>query len=144
MPPDIAELWRHTRLAVAPESYVLASLPPSRLADAAALIGAGGGSFAALLLERDEVSITVEASRWRSSALATQATATAGPYRAVTLAIDLALDVVGYLAPAVRALAEARVPIVPQCAFKKDHLLVRAEDLQTTLDVLETLIATHH
>lgn len=147
MPPGAADLWKQTRLRIAPEPYVLASLAPSLLPEAAALIasvtaGAGGAfAFAALVLERDEVSITIAADAWRASTLSMRATATAGPYRAITFDLDLDLAVIGYLAPAAVALAAAQVSIIPQCAYRKDHLLVREEDLARAVAVLESLIA---
>jgi hypothetical protein len=59
----------------------------------------------------------------------------------ITFNLDLDLGVTGYLAPAADALARAGVPIVPQCAFLKDHLLVPAEQLETAVATLERLIA---
>jgi hypothetical protein len=145
MPPSAADLWKQTRLRIAPEPYVLASLAPSLLPEAAALIASAaagtGGAFAALVLERDEVSITLSAAAWRASTLSMRATATAGPYRAITFDLDLDLAVIGYLAPAAVALAAAQVSIIPQCAYRKDHLLVREEDLARAVAVLESLIA---
>jgi hypothetical protein len=138
MLPTVAALWRRTRIAVAPERYVLASLPPERAAAAAALV-VDGGAFAALVREREEVSLTVAEAVWQASGLT--ATALAGPYRAITLDLELDLGVVGYLAPAAAALAAAGVSIVPQCAYKRDHLLVREADLAQALAVLEELIA---
>ena len=58
----------------------------------------------------------------------------------ITFDLDLDLAVTGYLAPAAEALAAAGVPIVPQCAFLKDHLLVPAERLETAVKALERVI----
>ena len=134
-------LWAETRLRIWPESYRLVSLPCALAPDAAALVGANEGRFAALVIERDEVSLTVAESAWSKSPLRARARAEAGPYRVVTFDLDLELDVVGYLAPAAERLAAAAVSIVPQCAYSKDHLLVREEDLERALGVLEAWIA---
>lgn len=134
-------LWARTRLHVWPEAYRLVSLPPAALADAAALLGASDGTFAALVVERDEVSLTLPEALWQGSALAAVARDDDGPYRAVTFDLDLDLSVAGYLAPAAARLAEAGVSIVPQCAFLKDHLLVRETQLARTLEALEAFIA---
>jgi hypothetical protein len=139
MEPAVAALWASTRLRVVPERYVLASLAPSRLGEAAALVAAGAGEFAALLRERDEISLTVTEAAWHGSALAAMATAAAGPYRVITFDLALDLGIVGYFAPPAAALAAARVPIVPQCAYAKDHLLVREEDLERALAALRAL-----
>ena len=132
-------VWARTRLHVWPERYTLVSLPVAVVSEAAALVGRARG-FAALVLERDEVSATVEAEGWRASPLRARAVAEAGPYRAITLDVDIDLGVVGYLAPAAARLAEAGVSIVPQCAYRKDHLLVREGDLGSAVRVLEAFI----
>jgi hypothetical protein len=137
---DPRAVWARTRLHVWPELYVLASLVPSALPEAAAALGRAPG-FAALVVERDEVSITLTEEAWRGSGLAGRASAEAGPYRVITLDVNIDLAVVGYLAPAALRLAEARVTIVPQCAFLKDHVLVREADLETAVGVLEGLVA---
>jgi hypothetical protein len=138
--PRARAVWARTSLRVWPGALVLASLPPSALAEAADLVGRAAG-FAALVLERDEVSLTVEEESWRASPLRALASAEAGPYRAITLEAELELGMVGYLAPAAGLLAEAGVSIVPQCAYLKDHLLVRDADLETARRVLEGFIA---
>jgi hypothetical protein len=136
------DVWARTRLVVWPERYVLASLPLPLLAEAAALVGGAGGRFAALVVERDEVSLTIEGGTWqREQMLRVRARAEAGPYCAITLDVDVDLSVCGYLAPAAVLLAEAGISLVPQCAYSKDHLLVREADLGRALKVLERLIA---
>jgi len=134
-------VWAATRLRVWPERYRLVSLPASGLQEAADLVGEAAGGFAGLVLERDEVSVAVPEELWRESPLRPRARRDAGPYRAITLDIDVDLDVTGYLAPAAALLAEARVSIVPMCGFLKDHLLVRERDLERALASLEALIA---
>ena len=133
-------LWARTRLVEWPGRYELVSLPVDAAPEAAALAGTGAGRFAALVLERDEVSLTVAEEAWSASPLRARARSAAGPYRVVTLDLDLELDVVGYLAPAAERLAAAGVSIVPQCAFLKDHLLFREGDLARAREVLEAWI----
>lgn len=141
MDERVRRCWAKTRLHVWPERYALASLPLSLLPEAAALLAGGRGSFAALVVERDEVSLTLEEGRWQASALRRQARAEAGSLRAIMLDVNLELDLTGYLAPAAVRLAEAGVPLIPQCAFLKDHLLVQQEHLATAVRVLEDFIA---
>jgi hypothetical protein len=135
------ELWARTRLHVWPDRYVLVSLPVELGVKAAASAARARPAFAAAVLERDEVSLTVPEQTWRSDPLRERARAERGPFRVLTFDLDLDLDVSGYLAPAAVALAEAAVPIVPQCAYLKDHLLVPAEQLDTALAALDALIA---
>jgi hypothetical protein len=133
------DIWSRTRVLVWPESYVLASVSRAHLGDAAALVATAAG-FAALVVERDEVSVTVAESRWAESRLARTGRAE-GPFRALTLDVDIELDICGYLAPAATLLAEAGVAIVPQCGFLKDHILVHEKDLEPAVRALEGWIA---
>src|SRR5262249_47402268 len=107
-------LWARTRLQVWPEWYRLVSFPPPPAAAAASLLAASAGRFCALVLERDEMSLTVAEDVWRSSPLKDKAGAEVGPLRAITFSLALDLDVVGYLAPAAARLAAAGISIVPQ------------------------------
>ncbi|HET6371839.1 MAG TPA: hypothetical protein VFG76_00900, partial [Candidatus Polarisedimenticolia bacterium] len=124
-----AALWAQTKLHVWPERYWLVSLPLEAWSEATGLAAGCAKEFAALVRERDEASLTIEESAWQASGLRRLARAEAGPYRAVSLDVEIDLDVTGYLAPAAARLAEANVSIVPQCAYLKDHLLIHEEQL---------------
>jgi hypothetical protein len=133
--------WARATLLVWPQRYRVASLSPALLPEAAALLGrAAPGTFAALVLERDEVSLTLEETRWTACSLRGRARAEAGPFRVITFDLDLDLALVGFLAPAAERLARAGVSIIPQCAYAKDHLLVREADLEATVATLRALI----
>jgi len=136
----IRELWARTRLRVWPEPCYLASLPVASLAAAGEWLGGCERGFAALVVERDEVSVTVPESAWLGSPLRGRALAEAGPLRALTFDLDLDLELVGFLAPVAERLAAAGVSIIPQCAYLKDHLLVREEQLEDAVRAIEELI----
>lgn len=138
--PRVASLWSRAKLLVWPERYVLASLPSSALPESARLLSSSAGKFAALVAERDEVSLTVEQGVWSNSELRRQARGAAGPLRSITLDLQLDLDVCGFLAPAAVRLAAAGISIVPQCGYLKDHLLVHESNLERTVEVLEAFI----
>lgn len=140
MKDRIRELWARTRLRVWPEPCYLASLPLSDLARAGEWLGGCRQGFAALVVERDEVSVTLPESAWLGSPLRGRALAEAGPLRALTFDLDLDLELVGFLAPAAERLAAAGVSIIPQCAYLKDHLLVRDEQLADAVRAIEELI----
>lgn len=140
MNDDVKRLWASTRIDARPEPYLLISLPLESLPEAAALVAeTSGEGFAALVVEPDEVSLTIVEALWSAQAARPPARAVAGPYRAVTLALDLDLGVSGYFAPAAVRLGEAGIPIVPQCAYLKDHVLFRAEDTDRAVEILEAL-----
>lgn len=131
------QFWAKTTLHVWPERYWLASLPSALLADAAGLVAQSSGTFAALVLERDEVSLTLEQGVWEASGLRARAREQQGPCRAITLDVNVDLDISGYLAPAAARLAEAGISIVPQCAYLKDHILVHEKHLDKAVRLLE-------
>ena len=133
-------LWAKTTLHVWPEAYHLVSLPLTALGEAAALVSRAPGGFSCLVKERDEVSLTIAALAWAESPLRPSARGDEGPFRVITFDLDLDLGVTGYLAPAAEALAAAGVPIVPQCAFLKDHVLVPEAYLAAAVLALERLI----
>jgi hypothetical protein len=135
-------VWSRTRLQIWPEIYRLVSLPKEALGEAAGLLAGSGGAFAALVLTSDEVSLTLPEDAWARSPLRGRARADAGPYRVVTLDAQTDLDVCGYLAPVAARLAEAGIPIVPQCAYSRDHLLFRGGDLEGAIGVLRDWIRT--
>ena len=141
MNDEIRRLWAQTRVFVWPQTYALISLSLEELPLAASLIAASTDAFAALVLEADEVSLTIDDKLWQEfAASGVQAKSAAGPYRAITLQLNIDLDVSGYLLPAAFLLAEAGISIVPQCGYLKDHLLIRAEQADRAVEILQGLV----
>ena len=143
--------WAATRLHVWPELYRLVRLSLDRAGSAATLAGARGGGgeggaadsrFFALVSEQTEVSITVAEDVWRNSPVRAQAARDDGPFRVITLDVELPLGLTGFLAPAAVRLAAAGVAIVVQCGHRTDHLLVPSERLDLAVRVLEGWIRT--
>src|SRR5438034_8747589 len=87
----LARYGRVRRCGFGQKKYVLVSLPTSSLSEAANIVGRSAGAFAALILERDEVSLTLPEHVW--SAHAVKANAQDGPYRAVSFNVDVDLEV---------------------------------------------------
>lgn len=140
MEPDVAAIWAETVVRTWPDAFSLVSLPHASLPDAAALVAESRDRFAALVVEADEVSLTVAESVWTAARHRIAFRCEAGPFAAITLGIDVDLGVCGYLLPAARRLADAGISIVPQCAYLKDHLLVHASDAGRAVALLESLV----
>ena len=132
----VADLWSRTTLLLWPREVVLASFAPADLPAVLGAVATRLTGFSALVVERDEVSLTLERAVWEPLSLSKKAVAVAGPYRAITLDLQIDLGVSGYLLPAAERLAAAGISIVPQCAFQKDHLLVRAADAGKAMTIL--------
>jgi hypothetical protein len=140
MDDNIRQLWALTKVRLWPEPYRLVSLPHESLPQAAELVSRSIGRFAALVVEPDEASLTIEETLWNSRSAFIPHRAAEGPFRVVTFQINVELDVCGYFLPAVKRLAKAGIPVVPQCAYLKDHLLVHATDAERTVEILARLV----
>ena len=127
-------------MVVWPSDLMLVSFALGDLAKVVAGVGSSLTGFSVLLVERDEVSLTIDQSAWTASRLGAMARAVAGPYRAITLDLTIDLSVCGYLLPAAERLAEAGISIVPQCGYQKDHLLVRSADAPEAAALITSLI----
>jgi hypothetical protein len=135
------KLWAQTRVRVWPERYWLVSLPQAGLTNAVTAITASLARFAAIVLEQDEISLTVCEEVWQKFADRIEYNGAAGPYRVITLVLNVDLGTSGYLLPAAARLAEADISILPQCAYLKDHLVINEEDTSQAVEILKGLIA---
>jgi hypothetical protein len=118
---------------------MLVSLLHESLNEALSMVSSAGGSFSAIVVEKDEVSLTVKEELWKARAGAFPHHSADGPYRAVSLCVNVDLGVSGYFAPAAERLADAGISIVPQCAYLKDHVLIRAADAERAVEIMEDL-----
>jgi len=135
------KLWAQTRVRVWPERYWLVSLSQAGLNNAANVLTASSARFAAIVLEQDEISLTVCDEVWQKFAEQIDYNGTGGPYRVITLVLNVDLGTSGYLFPAAARLAEAGISIVPQFAYLKDHLVIKEEDTAQAVEILTKLIA---
>lgn len=62
-------------------------------------------------------------------------------FRMLTFDIEMDFEVVGFIAEVSRILVAAGVPILPLSAFSRDHILVKQNDLATTLRTLGPHVA---
>ena len=141
MNATVRALWAKTRIALWPGDYLLVSLPHPALKQAALLAAAAADRFAALVVEKEGVSLTLPRKAWAEASQKLPALAAAGPYRVLTLDLEIDLNVSGYLLPAAERLAQAGIAIIAQCAFRKDHLLIRSEDAEIAVSILTRLAA---
>ena len=141
--PDAAELLRHARVGVAPETYVLVGMRHAdwaRLLENPELSPRAESNFM-LLRDPFEVTLLFEESDWRAMRHAARDARAEGDFRLVTLDVELGWEVVGFLAHVTRILADAEVPVGALSAFSRDHLLVKQDDLGKALRVLGEHVA---
>lgn len=141
VPGDAARrAWANTELRLWPETYRLVRFDLADSAFSAAVVETAGGRFCCLVRDAREISLTVDEETWQRFADTAPPHAVQGPLKAITFDADLPPDLVGYLAPAAEALSAAEIPIVPQCSFSLDHVLVPARDAERALSVLQGLV----
>lgn len=139
------EVWSSARLKIWPDAVLLATFPRfagDRVAAFAGRVGVRDASaFVAFLTEGDECTLTSPEAAFDAWRLRKRATAVVRGLRAITIDASMPVDLVGFLAPAAERLAAASIPIIPQCGFHTDHILVPAARLDDAARVLEGLVA---
>ena len=139
------EVWSSARIKVWPDPVVLATFPRfagDRVAAFAGRVGVrDANAFVAFLTEGDECTLTAPEGAFDAWRLRKRATEVVRGLRAITIDASMPVDLVGFLSPAAARLASAEIPIIPQCGFRTDHILVPARLLDGAVRVLEGLVA---
>ena len=133
--PDASELLRRARVEVAPQTFVLVGMRDEewrRLLENPELSPRAESVFM-LLRDGREVTMLCEEEDWRAMRHAARDAKVEGDFRLVTFDIELAWDVVGFLARVAEILAAAGVAVGALSAFSRDHLLVKQADLARAL-----------
>jgi hypothetical protein len=145
MNPKSRKVWSAARIKVWPGAVVLATFPRFAGERVAAFAGRvsvkDSGSFVAFVTEGDECTLTAPETAFNAWRLRGRATETVTGQRAVTIEAKMPVDLVGFLAPLAERLAAAGIPIIPQCGFRTDHLVVPENRVEEAVRVIETLIA---
>jgi hypothetical protein len=139
-----AEALRAAVLYADPERYRILHLPKNAITLAAAIVAEIGEPFAALLVDKDEVTLVITAGDHQEFATRLrEARADEIVYRLITIDVETPPGIVGMMARLAAALAEAGIPIMPFAAFARDHILVpeaRLEDALAALRQLQTTV----
>jgi len=139
------EVWASARIKVWPDPVILATFPRfagDRVAAFAGRVGVRDATaFVAFLTEGDECTLTSPETAFEAWRLRKRATQVVRGLRAITIDATMPVDLVGFLAPAAARLAAAEIPIIPQCGFHTDHILVPAPLLDDAVRVIEGLVA---
>ena len=134
--PRIAILLGQARWQARPERFVLAALNPNERVLVLGLLAGVVAPFMQLIVEPDVLTLLLPQSDWRPLRPAFPRARVQQPFRVISFDLDLPDDLVGFLAVASRALADAGVPILAICGYTKDHILVREEHLDRALAAL--------
>ena len=145
MNPHSRAVWSTAKVKVWPDSMVLATFPRfagDRVAAFAGRVGVRDPSvFVAFVTEGEECSLTAPEGAFGSWRLRSRATEVTTGLRALSIDASMPVDLVGFLAPLAERLAAAQIPIIPQCGFRTDHVLVPNARLDDAVRIVEGLIA---
>lgn len=142
MPQTAAEALKKAKFYSDDRLYSIIKLPTRAVTAAASIIAELGEPFAALIVDKDEITLVVPSDAIDEFAQRIPGyKAGSGQYRLITLDIELEPSLVGFMATVSKALADANIPILPLAAFSRDHLLVPSGRFQTALQALKTLQA---
>jgi hypothetical protein len=138
-----AKLLRQAKVIVSPETYFLVSLRHEdwrRLLENPELSPRGTASF---MVMRDEFEVTLllDESDWRVMRHAVRDAKVESGFRIVTLDIELAWNIVGFLAHVTSILAKENISVGAISAFSRDHLLIKQDDIGKALNVLSNHVA---
>lgn len=143
--PQARAVWAGASIKAWPGALVLAQFPRFAGDRVAAFAGRvsmrDDNTFACFVIEGATCSLTASEKAFDSWRLKGRATSVTRGLRAVTIEATMPADLVGFYAPAAQRLAAASIPIVPQCGFRTDHMLVPEDRLDDAVKVLNDLVA---
>lgn len=140
---DVNELLRRARVEVLPATFALVGLRHddwARLLENPELSPRPESVFM-LLRDTHETTLLVEETDWLTMRHAARDARVEMGFRLVTLDIELAWNVVGFLARVTEILAAANISVGALSAFSRDHLLIKQDNLGTALRVLGEYVA---
>jgi hypothetical protein len=142
MPQTVEQALQQARFLADDQDYTLVKLPPGAIIAAAGVLAEIGEPFAAILADRDEVTLVIPAEAAADFAPRLpghQLSPTA--YRLITFDVALEPELVGFMARIASALAAEGISLLPYAAFTRDHILVAAADVERALAALRRLQA---
>ena len=140
---SVENLLRRAKVLVAPATFFLIGLRHedwARLLESPELSPRGSAPFM-LLKDEHEVTLLLDEDDWRTMRHAARDARVEGSFRLLTFDVELAWNVVGFLANVTRILAEAGISCGALSAFSRDHLLVKQDDLAKALRALGPHVA---
>ncbi|MBZ0303281.1 MAG: ACT domain-containing protein [Anaerolineae bacterium] len=140
MSQTVQQVLRQASFYSDDQLYRLIRLPAAAITAAAGVIAEIGEPFAALIVDKDEVTLLVPEEAWADfSARLPGAESNPLDYRLITLDLPLEPDLVGLLAVVSAAIAAAAVPILAYGAYSRDHFFVPAARFTDAMSALEQL-----
>ncbi len=96
--------------------------------------------FCSVTCDKYEVSIVCKTAEWSRVKGGFTRFSEAGPYHVLTFDIILDLGIIGFMAVVSSVLAENGVSIYPISTYLRDHLLIKKEDAEKAMRLLNELV----
>ena len=139
--PDLRRRFGSAQLYSDGRPYAVVSLPRDQMRAATILFGGLAEPFAAMIVDRDEITIVMHEMDWSVAGRDLPGMRILNDYRLITLDVELEADVTGFMDVVCRLLAEAGVPMLPLAAYSRDHIFVRGRDFGRAWQALSDWIA---
>ena len=138
MNESIYELLNKTKIRIAPETYFLISLQNETWLKLLENPEISPRMTAPFMIFKDnfEVTLLLDETDFRTIRPSLRVAEIERGFRLLTFDIELDFTVVGFLAEVSRILAEAEISIIALSAFKRDHILIKQNDLAMALKAL--------
>ena len=135
---DILDLFKKTRVEVAPDTYTLVSLSHENWRKLLENPELSPRMTAPFMIFQDKFEVTllldeIDFKKIRYSILSAKSQS---GFRLLTFDIELDFTVVGFIALVAKILADANISIIALSAFSRDHLLIKQNDLAKALMIL--------
>jgi len=134
----VKEILSRTEIQLDTEEYVIVSLSLDQEEKARQILN-GLLPFSSITYDYKEVSIVAKSSEWNRVSKKFYTYEIAGPYKLITFNIVLDLSIVGFMALISKKLADAGVSIYAISTYFRDHILVKSEDAENAIRVLENM-----
>ncbi len=140
MPQSIGDILRSAEFFTDDDEYILLKLPSAAIMIAAGIVAEIGTPFNTLIVDKDEVSLLIQAEAMQDFEKRLQTAVIAEMrYRLITIDIVLEFDLIGFMAVISDTLAKAQVPILAMSAFSRDHILVPVDKFDIAMNALTQL-----
>jgi len=134
----VKEILSRTEIQLDDEEYVIVSLSLKQEEKARQVL-TRLAPFSSITYDYKEVSIVTKTIEWNKVSNQFKAYELEGPYKLITFNIVLDLSIVGFMAIISKKLADAGVSIYAISTYLRDHILVKSEDAENAVRVLENL-----
>ena len=134
----VKDILSRTELQLDKDEYVIVSLSLDHEEKARQTLN-GLAPFSSVTYDYKEVSIVAKTTEWNKVSNTFNEYEIAGPYKLITFNIVLDLSIVGFMATISKKLAEAGISIYAISTYLRDHILVKSEDTEKAVSVLENL-----